>query len=262
MSTSTKVIPESPLVLESHDESVATLTLNRPDRLNALNKELIAALYESLSRVASDKSTRVVIITGLGRAFCAGGDLGVIGRDRDENDIAALEPLLRTGVQAVLKMRTMQQPVIAAVNGPAAGAGMNIALAADIRIASETASFGQNFAKVGLYPDYGGTYFLPELIGPARAAELFYTGDMIDAQTALRLGIVNRVVPVEQLESETKALAQKIAQGPTRAIRAVKKSLFGSSKAKLAKFLEQEVQEQMECFLSEDCCEGIRAFME
>jgi 2-(1,2-epoxy-1,2-dihydrophenyl)acetyl-CoA isomerase len=113
-----------------------------------------------------------------------------------------------------------------------------------------------------LYPDYGGTYFLPELIGPARAAEMFYSGDMIDAQTALRLGIVNRVVPAEQLESETMALAQKIAQGPTRAIRAVKHALFGSSKAKLAKFLEREVQEQMDCFLSEDCCEGIRAFME
>jgi 2-(1,2-epoxy-1,2-dihydrophenyl)acetyl-CoA isomerase len=262
MSTSPKVIAESPLVLETHDEGVAALKLNRPERLNALNKELIAALYDALCRLAGDKNTRVVTITGLGRAFCAGGDLGVIGKSRDENDLAALEPLLRTGVQAVLKMRTMQQPVIAAINGPAAGAGMNIALAADMRVASEAATFGQNFAKVGLYPDYGGTYFLPELIGPARAAEMFYTGDMIDAQTALRLGIVNRVVPAEQLESETMALAQKIAQGPTRAIRAVKHALFGSSKAKLAKFLEREVQEQMDCFLSEDCCEGIRAFME
>jgi 2-(1,2-epoxy-1,2-dihydrophenyl)acetyl-CoA isomerase len=262
MSTSPKVIAESSLVLETRDAGVITLALNRPDRLNALNKELITALYDSLCRVAGDKNTRVVILTGLGRAFCAGGDLGLIGKSRDENDIAALEPLLRTGVQAILKMRTMQQPVIAAINGPAAGAGMNIALAADIRIASETATFGQNFAKVGLYPDYGGTYFLPELIGPARAAELFYTGEMIDAQTALRLGIVNRVVPVDQLESETKALAQKIAQGPTRAIRAVKQALFGSSKTKLAKFLEREVQEQMDCFLSEDCREGIRAFLE
>ena len=262
MSTSPKAVAENPLVLETHEDGITTLKLNRPDRLNALNKELIAALYDSLSRVSTDKNTRVVILTGFGRAFCAGGDLALIGKSRDENDIAAIEPLLRTGVQAILKMRTMPQPVIAAVNGPAAGAGMNLALAADIRVASEAASFGQNFSKLGLFPDYGGTYFLTELIGPARAAEMFYTGEMIDAQTALRWGIVNRVVPIEQLENETKALAQRIAQGPTRAIRAVKQSLFGSSKAKLAKALEREVQEQMDCFLSEDCLEGIRAFME
>jgi 2-(1,2-epoxy-1,2-dihydrophenyl)acetyl-CoA isomerase len=262
MSTSPKAVQANPLVLESHEEGVATLALNRPERMNALNKDLIVALHESLCRVESDKNTRVVILTGLGRAFCAGGDLGLIGKSREENNIAALEPLLRTGMQAILKMRTMRQPVIAAVNGPAAGAGMNIALAADIRVASEAATFGQNFAKVGLFPDYGGTYFLPELIGPARAAEMFYTGDMIDAQTALRLGIVNRVVPAAQLEAETKALALKIAQGPAMAIRAVKRALFGSSKARLAKFLEREVQEQMDCFLSQDCSEGIRAFME
>jgi 2-(1,2-epoxy-1,2-dihydrophenyl)acetyl-CoA isomerase len=170
--------------------------------------------------------------------------------------------VLRSGVQAVLKMRTMHQPVIAAINGPAAGAGMNIALAADIRIASDAATFGQNFAKVGLFPDYGGTYFLPELVGPSRAAEMFYTGDMIDAQTALQLGIVNRVVPAAQLEAETKGLAHKIAQGPQLAIRSVKRALFGSAKAKLVKGLEHEVQEQMKCFVSKDCGEGIRAFME
>ena len=128
-------------------------------------------------------------LTGAGRAFCAGGDLAEIWKGRQENDVADLEPLLRAGMQSVLKIRTMRQPVIAAVNGAAAGAGMNIALAADIRFASDTAVFGQNFAKVGLFPDYGGTFFLPQLVGPAKAAEMFYTGDMIDAKTALQLGL-------------------------------------------------------------------------
>src|SRR5438128_11160144 len=130
----------------------------------------------------------------------------------------------------VLTMRTMSQPVIAAVNGAAAGAGMNIALAADIRISAEEATFGQNFAKVGLFPDYGGTYFLPQLVGPSKAAEMFYTGDMIDAQTALRLGLVSRVVPAAQLEAEARTLAQKIASGPPLANRAGKKGTFAGEK--------------------------------
>jgi len=236
--------------------------MNRPDRLNALNNELSSALNSALGRIAEDASVRVVVITGAGRAFCAGGDLGAIGKGRQSGETHSLEPLLRAGMQAVLRMRTIPQPVIAAVNGPAAGAGMNIALAADIRVAAEEATFGQNFAKVGLFPDYGGTYFLPQLVGPAKAAELFYTGDMIDAKTALSLGIVNHVVPGAQLEAEVKSLAQKIALGPSLPIQAVKKMLFGAEKDKLSAALEHEVQEQVRCFLSEDCSEGIRAFFE
>jgi len=154
------------------------------------------------------------------------------------------------------------QPIIAAVNGVAAGAGMNIALAADIRIAAEEAVFGQSFVKVGLFPDYGGTYFLPQLVGPSKAAELFYTGDMIDAQTALKLGLVNRVVPAAQLEAEVKAFAAKLGAGPAIAIRAVKQTLFGGEKDALNRALEAEVQHQMRCFASDDCLEGIQAFLE
>jgi enoyl-CoA hydratase/carnithine racemase len=152
--------------------------------------------------------------------------------------------------------------VLAAVNGAAAGAGMNIALAADIRFASETAVFGQNFAKVGLFPDYGGTFFLPQLIGPARAAEMFYTGEMIDAKAALQLGLVNRLVPADKLESEANAFAKSIAHGPRTASRALKQALFANQRAELTKALEYEVQEQMKCFASEDCAEGLRAFFE
>jgi 2-(1,2-epoxy-1,2-dihydrophenyl)acetyl-CoA isomerase len=262
MSNAPQTAPAAPVVLETRHDTIAVLTMNRPDRLNALNNELAGTLNDALARVALDESVRVVILTGAGRAFCAGGDLGHIRKGRESGDVKQLEPLLRSGMQMVLKMRTMPQPVIAAVNGPAAGAGMNIALAADLRIAAEDATFGQNFAKVGLFPDYGGTFFLPQLVGPSRAAELFYTGDMIDAQTAYRLGLVNRVVPVERLEAEVKAFAQKIAQSPPLAIRATKQVLFGSERKALEEAMENAVQQQMKCFASEDCGEGIRAFFE
>jgi 2-(1,2-epoxy-1,2-dihydrophenyl)acetyl-CoA isomerase len=262
MSHSPQAAQPGPVLLEGKHEGIATLVMNRPDRLNALNNELAMALNDALGRIAGDETVRVVVLTGAGRGFCAGGDLGLIGKGRASGATNELDPLLRAGMQAVLKMRVMPQPVIAAVNGVAAGAGMNIALAADIRIAAEEASFGQNFAKVGLFPDFGGTYFLPQLVGPAKAAELFYTGEMIDAKTAFRLGLVNQIVPAAQLETEVRNLAQKIAQGPSLAIRAVKKTLFASEKDKLAEALEREVEEQIRCYLSEDCHEGIRAFFE
>jgi 2-(1,2-epoxy-1,2-dihydrophenyl)acetyl-CoA isomerase len=262
MSNSPQSVQAGPVILEGRHEGIATLVMNRPDRLNALNNELGVALDEALGRIAKDDGVRVVVITGAGRAFCAGGDLTALGKGRQTGATQELEPLLRAGMQLVLKMRTMPQPVIAAVNGAAAGAGMNIALAADIRIAAEEATFGQNFAKVGLFPDFGGTYFLPQLVGPSRAAELFYTGDMIDAKTALALGIVNHVVPSARLEAEAKTLAAKIAQGPSLAVRAVKKALFASAEKELSQALENEVQEQIRCYLSEDCNEGIRAFFE
>ncbi len=250
------------IILEQRHEGIAVLAMNRPDRLNALNNELASALNDALGRIAKDPNVNVVVITGAGRAFCAGGDLGALGKGRQTGATHELEPLLRAGMQMVLKMRTMPQPVIAAVNGAAAGAGMNIALAADIRIAAEEATFGQSFAKVGLFPDYGGTYFLPQLVGPAKAAELFYTGDMIDAKTALALGLVNQVVPAAQLEAAVKTLAQKIAQGPSLPIRAVKKALFASQEKELAQALDSEVREQVRCYLSDDCNEGMRAFFE
>jgi 2-(1,2-epoxy-1,2-dihydrophenyl)acetyl-CoA isomerase len=252
----------APVLLESVQDGIALLVMNRPDRMNALNNDLATALFGSLRRIAENDAIRVVVLTGAGRAFCAGGDLGVIGKGREANNVKELEPILRAGMGAVLKIRTLPQPVIAAVNGAAAGAGMNIALAADIRIAAEEAAFGQNFAKVGLFPDYGGTYFLPELVGPSKAAEMFYTGDMIDAKTALQLGLVNRVVPAAQLEAEVKIFAAKLAAGPPLAIRAVKKTLFASQKEALERALEAEVVHQMKCFASEDCLEGIHAFFE
>lgn len=254
--------PQAPVVLESVHEGIAVLVMNRPERMNALNNALATALHGALQRIAKDESVRVVVLTGAGRAFCAGGDLVGIAKGREANNVGQLEPLLRAGMGMVVTMRTMPQPVIAAVNGAAAGAGMNVALAADIRISAEEATFGQNFAKVGLFPDYGGTFFLPELVGPSKAAEMFYTGDMIDAKAAFQLGLVNRVVPAAQLEAEAKTLAQKIATGPPLAIRAAKRVLFAEQKAALERALEAEVEHQMKCFASEDCLEGVHAFFE
>src|SRR3974390_2603847 len=208
------------VVLETRHGSIVTLTMNRPERLNALDSELSSALNAARTRLGSDSSAHVVILTGAGRGFCAGGDLGMIGKGRERGDTAELGPILRSGMQAVLNMRSMPQPVIAAVNGPAAGAGMNLALAADIRIAVDSAVFGQNFAKVELFPDYGSTYFLPELVGPSIAAEMFYTGEMIDAKRAFALGIVNHVFPSDRFPGEVHSLAAKIAAGPQVAIRA------------------------------------------
>jgi len=262
MSAPPQAPPASSLVLDYRENGVAVLTLNRPDRLNALNKDLAVTLNAALTSISTDKHVSIVVLTGAGRAFCAGGDLAVIGKGHQDNDTTDLEPLLRSGMQSVLKMRTMRQPVIAAVNGPAAGAGMNIALAADLHIASETATFGQNFVNVGLFPDYGGTYFLPEIVGPAKAAEMFYTGQMIDAKTALELGIVNHVVPATELEATAKALARKLADGPHLAIQSVKQVLYGSKRDELVKALELEVEQQMKCFRSKDCGEGVRAFLE
>jgi len=262
MSQAPQTAFHSDVLQETRQGSIITLVMNRPDRLNALNNELSTALNQALIRIANDSTVHVVVLTGAGRAFCAGGDLGAIGKGRERGDATELAPLLRSGMQAVLNLRTMPQPVIAAVNGPAAGAGMNLALAADIRLAVDGAVFGQNFAKVGLFPDYGGTFFLPQLVGPSVAAEMFYLGDMIDAATALRLGIINHLFPADQFETMVATFAQKIAEGPQLAIRAIKQEIFHRDKDALMQALEREVESQLKCFHSQDCLEGIRAFME
>ncbi len=261
MSDAAQPAPEE-LVLETREGSVITLALNRPDRLNALNVELGVALAAALRRVGKDAEARCVVLTGSGRAFCSGGDLVLLRSARSRNAGHELEGLLRAGSEIILAVADMPVPVLASVNGPAAGAGMNLALACDLRIASDQAGFGQNFAKVGLFPDFGGTYLLPRLVGPARAAQMFYTGEMITAVEAERIGIVNRVVPHERLAEETRALAGRLAAAPPLAVRAVRQTLFGSERAALERALEAEARQQAECFFSEDCAEGLNAFFE
>jgi 2-(1,2-epoxy-1,2-dihydrophenyl)acetyl-CoA isomerase len=252
----------SELILEERDCGVLTIRLNRPNCLNAFNVEMARALIAALRRGSEDADIRAIVLTGAGRAFCGGGDVRLLRDARTRKAPGELAALVGTGKEIVLLIATTPKPVLAAVNGPAAGGGANLALACDFRIAAEQASFGQSFSKLGLYPDFGGTFYLPRMIGSGRAAELFYSGEMISADECLRLGIYNRVFPFDQLAAETRAFAAMLANGPPIATRFVKYRLFSSNRAELEKYLDEEVRRQIECFNSEDCAEGLTAFFE
>jgi 2-(1,2-epoxy-1,2-dihydrophenyl)acetyl-CoA isomerase len=252
----------SGMVLEERCGAVVTLRLNRPEKLNALNVELGRALAQALVHAGDDKSVRAIVLTGAGRAFCAGGDLKLLRDVRKRQASHELEGLLVAGKEICMAIATMPKPVIAAVNGPAAGGGMNLALAADVRIASDKAIFAESFANIGLYPDFGGTYFLPRIVGRALAAELFYSAETLTAEDALRLGIVNRMYPADQFEQETRKIAETLAAAPPLAIRDVKRTLLGDDRKALEAALDEEMRLQIHCFLSEDCLEGLNAFFE
>ena len=245
------------------DDAVATLTMNRPDRLNALGDTLREDLLHAFERAAGDSTVRAIILTGAGKGFCAGGDVKAMNESRQEG---AQRPLLdriaplRDRVLHV--MRDAPQPIIAAVNGAAAGAGMNLALACDMRLASTTAKFGETFVKRGLHPDWGGTYFLPRLVGMARACELIFTGDVIGAEEAHRIGLVNGVHPPEALMPAARALARRIADGPPVAIRLARRALHHNQDVDLRAALEFETFAQNVCVETDDAREGIRAFVE
>ncbi|MGH9745950.1 MAG: enoyl-CoA hydratase/isomerase family protein [Candidatus Acidiferrales bacterium] len=251
-----------PVVLEERNGSIATIRMNRPERLNALNIDLGRGLVHALLRASQDNSVRAVVITGAGRGFCAGGDLELLRDLRKRNASDELKGLLEAGKEMCLSIATMTKPVLAAVNGPAAGGGMNLALAADMRIASDQANFSESFAKVGLYPDFGGTYFLPRIVGPALAAELFYTAETLSAADALRLGIVNRVFPASSFVEETQKIVDVLAAAPTVALRDVKRTIVGDDRKAMEAKLDEEIRLQIHCFQSEDCLEGLNAFFE
>ncbi len=252
----------SELVLQDRAGEVLTLRLNRPDKLNALNVEMAQALVHALLRAGDDKTVRAVILTGAGRAFCAGSDLRFLLDSRKRKAYREIDPLLIAGKEICLAIATMPKIVIAAVNGYAGGAGMNLALAADMRIASDKAQFSEAFARVGLYADLGGTFFLPRIVGPALAAELFYTTETLAAEDALRLGIVNRVFPAVAFEAETTKLAESLAKAPPLAVRDVKRTLVGNDRSALEAILDEEIRLQMHCIQTEDCVEGLTAFFE
>jgi 2-(1,2-epoxy-1,2-dihydrophenyl)acetyl-CoA isomerase len=262
MTESIREKASAPLVLDDRQNGVATLTLNRPDKLNALDGALGHALVEALNHVAEDPTVRVVVLTGAGRGFCAGGDLNVLRDARERGDERALEEVLRAGKQIVLALAGMPKPVLAAVNGPAAGAGCNLALACDLRIASDGASFSQSFAKIGLFPDLGATYLLPQLVGPALAAEMLYTAETISAADAARIGIVSRVLPQDSLAEEAAKMANLLATAPALVLHGVKQLLFIDHRAALERALDEEIRWQVKCFRSEDCREGIAAYFE
>ena len=244
-------------------DNIATLTLNRPDRLNALGESLREDFHDAIQTATTDDSVRVIVVTGAGRGFCSGGDVKAMN-DRNQQKSGTLlnDKIAPLRDQIVLALRDTPKPVIAAVNGPAAGAGMNLALACDIRIASENAIFGETFAKRGLHVDWGGTYFLPRLVGMARACEMIFTGETIDATTALDYGIVSQVVPADKLMNTVLELAGRIAAGPPIAIRLAKRAMYKGIDSDLRAALEFETYAQNICSQTEDAREGISAFME
>lgn len=245
-----------------HDAGIATITLNRPEKLNALIGHMRRDLAEALEQAGSDRTIRVVVVTALGRAFCAGGDLAFMAELIERNNAEEFGRLLGAARRVVLAIRQMTKPVIAAVNGPASGAGCNLALACDLRIASTNATFSQSFVKVGLHPDWGGTYFLPGLVTPNKACEMFFLGEAIDAEEALRLGIVNKVVSPDELEEATLALAERLRDAAPVSIAAAKQAIYMRQTADLEEMLRYETEAQMRCFESSDGQEGIRAFLE
>ncbi len=252
-------------VLYTKTGNVATLTLNRPDKLNAMNEALMAELERHLIDIESDHEVRAVILTGAGRGFCSGGDQS---RDRTyeghkkffDGDLGGdvIERLNR----GILRMQHLPKPIIGCINGVAVGAGCNLALATDLRIASDAAKFGEVFSRIGLVPDGGGTYFLPRLVGTAQALELIMLGDIIEAEEAHRIGLVNRVVAADQLQAETQQLAERLGNGPTLAHGLAKTGIYQSMNMSLEDVLNMEARNQAVAGRSEDRAEGAAAFRE
>lgn len=251
---------EPTVLCEINEHGVALIKLNRAKALNALNVQLKVELWETINRVATDNHVRAVVITGEGRGFCAGGDIKEM--DSNRKPFTNREKMRAHFHQTIMAIHNMEKPVIMAVNGFAVGAGFNFALSGDIILASDQAQFSQIFVQVGLIPDGGGFYFLPRLIGMPKAKELVFRGKMITAEEAEKLGLINRVVPHDQLLSEAMALANELAQGPTKAIGLAKTMLHESAEMDLQKALNYEALAQAVTVQTDDHKEGIQAFAE
>ncbi len=242
-------------------DGVATVTLHRPEVLNSITRPMSAELQAALRQAADDPAVRAVLLTGAGRAFCAGQDLAE-AMPQGGTPAPPIEEIVRTSYNpVVLAIRALEKPVVAAVNGVAAGAGANLALACDIVLAADTASFLQAFVKIGLVPDTGGTWVLPRLVGPARAAALAMLGERLSAQEAQAMGMIWRVVPGDQLLAEARAVAARLATQPTRAIGMIKRLLNASATNGLEAQLELEAEVQGEAGRTEDYREGVGAFL-
>ncbi len=262
------------VLFEKRPNGVALITLNRPDSLNAMGGQLMPLLATHLADCASDESVRCLVLTGAGRAFCAGGDVKgmAAGRDvlpgaDDERSPAAefargVKTLRDSQRRTSYVLHTMPKPTIAMVNGHAVGAGLSLALACDLRVASDQAKLGTVFRNVGFSGDFGGSYFLPRLVGMERARQLYFTGEILIAEDALKIGMVSRVVPHDKLEEETMALAAQLASGPTLAYARMKENLNRSASSDLLTLLDQEALNMRLSATTSDHREAAKAFVE
>ncbi|MGE4012310.1 MAG: enoyl-CoA hydratase-related protein [Alphaproteobacteria bacterium] len=242
-------------------DGLATLTLNRPERLNAFNRQLLIDLKAAWAKIADDKAIRAVLLTGAGRGFCAGADLAAAAQEKSAGPRDAGAILEEFYNPMILKMRGLGKPIVAAVNGPAAGAGMSLALACDIVLAAKSASFLQAFARIGLMPDAGSTWLLPRLVGDARARALAMLAPQIGADEALKLGLVWQVVDDAALMGEARKIAMQLAEGPSLAYAGIKRAIGAAWGNDLPQGLQLERELQSKVSGSDDFEEGVKAFL-
>jgi 2-(1,2-epoxy-1,2-dihydrophenyl)acetyl-CoA isomerase len=252
----------SQLLYDIRDDGVATITLNRPEKLNAFTREMIDLWVEALEDARTNDAVQVLVVTGAGRAFCTGGDVGAM--NERPADISGLDHKrwLEVVHRVPLALEALDKPVIAALNGVAVAAGLDMALMCDLRFAAAGARFSEGYVKVGLIPGDGGTYFLPRLIGTARALELLWTGDFFTAEQAAEMGLVNRVYPADQLMAEVSAFAARLAGGPSVAIRTTKRAVYQGLRMDLRTHLDLLSSHMGFIRQTEDHREGARAFVE
>ena len=251
-----------PELLETIEDGIATLTFNRPERLNALSTPIMQGLLDGLPRLAGDPGVKVVVLTGAGRAFCAGGDVKSMAEGSVQRSTAEATTRLRSRMEVSRILHELPKLTIAMINGPAAGAGLALALACDLRIAGTSARLVTAFVRVGFSGDFGGSYFLTRLVGTAKARELYFTGRPVEAGEALSLGLVNRVIPDEELATVTMELARSLAQGPSIALSLMKRNLNCAENGSLAELLDMEAIHQVQTGRTEDHREAANAFVE
>ncbi|MFP6814344.1 MAG: enoyl-CoA hydratase-related protein [Pseudomonadales bacterium] len=255
-------------LLESIEDGVATLTMNRPEARNAMSGEMMGALKAAVDRVAIDPAVRCVVLTGAGGAFCAGGDVKGQARAASERgsgqrvSVPARVHGLRSGMELSRLLHEMPKPTLAVIPGPAAGAGLSLALACDLRIALDTAKLTTAFSKVGASGDFGGSYFLPRLVGAAKAREMYFMADVILGQEACELGLVNYAYPAETFENEARQLAARLAALPTIAVGYMKRNLNAADSAGLSQVLDLEAEHMVRTMMTEDHARAAQAFVE
>lgn len=244
------------------EKNVRTITLDRPQQQNAFGEEMREELLHALLEAQEDDDVRVVVITGTGRWFCTGGDIRQMLALKEENaGFEKIRPILDEGRRVVSVLHEMPKPCVAMVNGTATGAGMTLALACDVRIASDHATFTQNFVHAGLHPDWGATFFLPRLVGPGRAMELFWTGRRVEAEEAEEMGLVQQVVPHPHLEEHTRRFTRRLVKAPAATLRLVKMAVQSTSQFDLNGMLDYEVEAQQQCWDAAGTSEHLRAYV-